>query len=52
VIIRTSVALLICRSRSHASTRKRASAAVGNDSLRFSVFFDPKAASSKALRTE
>src|SRR6202022_5063047 len=49
---RTSLARLTCRSRSHASVRKRASAAEGSDSLRLSVFFDPNSASSKALRTE
>ena len=51
VITRTSPALLTWRSRSHASTRKRASAAVGRDSRRLRMFFRPNAASSRALRT-
>jgi hypothetical protein len=52
VISSTSFARLTCRSRSHASARKRASAAVGNDSRRFRMFFGPNSASSKAFQTE
>src|SRR4051812_12641290 len=51
VITSTSVARLICRSRSQASARCRASAPVGNDSRRFRMFFTPNSASSNALST-
>src|SRR6476661_6014541 len=46
----TSLARLIWRSRSQASARYRASAPVGNDSRRFSVFLTPNSASSNAFR--
>src|SRR6266550_3693088 len=46
----TSLTRLIWRSRSQASARYRASAPVGNDSRRFSVFLTPNSASSNAFR--
>src|ERR1700741_1366525 len=47
----TSLARIIWRSPSQASARYRASAPVGNDSRRFSVFLTPNSASSNAFRS-
>ena len=51
VMISTSLARLIWRSRNHASARYRASAAVGSDSRKFRMFLTPNSASSNAFRT-